>query len=133
MAVGEPFGWVTTGPNGIFSKSREMLAFCQGEDVIPLYAHPPTAQVAERQPLTGWQPIETAPRDGTNVLLVNHKGNMATGMWMNSPFSIGWWLRGGIGPDAFFNDHFGPAAWQPLPTPPGIVSSSSSGEGSSNV
>lgn len=62
----------------------------------------------------GWRPIETAPKDGSNVLLVNRKGNIAAGSWLAG----GWWLRGGNGPDAFFNRHHGPTHWQPLPSPP---------------
>ena len=67
---------------------------------------------------SGWQPIETAPRDGTNVLLVNRKGNMATGLWMSGPIGTGWVLRGGSAPNVFFNEHHGPTHWMPLPAPP---------------
>jgi hypothetical protein len=63
-----------------------------------------------------WQPIETAPRDGTNILIVNHKGNIASGLWQCG----GWWLRGGNGPNTFFNDHHGPTHWMPLPSPPEV-------------
>lgn len=69
---------------------------------------------------TRWQPIATAPKDGTNVLLVNRKGNIAAGLWMNSLSGTGWWLRGGDRPDTFFNDHHGPTHWMPLPAAPGI-------------
>lgn len=65
-----------------------------------------------------WQPIETAPKDGTNVLLVNRKGNMAVGLWNGRGVLEGWWLRGGSYPDVFFNDHHGPTHWMPLPEAP---------------
>lgn len=66
-----------------------------------------------------WRPIETAPKDGTNVLLVNRKGNMAAGLWMDSLSGSGWYLRGGsLRPDTFFNDHHGPTHWMPLPAAP---------------
>ena len=65
-----------------------------------------------------WQPIKTAPRDGTNVLLVNRKGNIATGLWQGRGVMEGWWLRGGNGPNTFFNEHHGPTHWMPLPAPP---------------
>lgn len=69
-----------------------------------------------------WLPIETAPKDGTNVLLVNYRGNIATGLWQGEPgINQGWWLRGGNRPDTFFNGHHGPIGWLPLsvlPSPP---------------
>lgn len=64
--------------------------------------------------MSEWQPIETAPKDGTNVLLVNRKGNMAAGMFMDGA----WWLRGGNHPNIFFNGHHGPTHWMPLPKAP---------------
>lgn len=70
------------------------------------------------QELGAWQPIETAPKDGTNILLVNRKGNMATGLWVVNGASKGWWLRGGNEPNTFFNGHHGPTHWMPLPKPP---------------
>ena len=65
-----------------------------------------------------WQPIETAPKDGTNVLLVNHKVNIANGFWLNGIAGTGWFLRGGNKADVFFNDHHGPTYWIPLPPTP---------------
>lgn len=65
-----------------------------------------------------WQSIDTAPRDGTNILLVNHKGNMAVGLWIGKGYDTGWWLRGGNKPDTFFNFHHGPSHWMPLPPAP---------------
>ena len=76
------------------------------------------AKVRLTDGLGAWQPIETAPKDGTNVLLVNRKGNMATGLWQGRGVMAGWWLRGGNGPNVFFNDHHGPTHWMPLPAPP---------------
>ena len=76
------------------------------------------AKVRLTDGLGAWQPIETAPKDGTNVLLVNRKGNMATGLWRGRGVMAGWWLRGGNGPNVFFNDHHGPTHWMPLPAPP---------------
>lgn len=87
---------------------------CQITEYLPagtkLYAHPPAPQ---------WQPIESAPKDGTNVLLVNCKGNIAAGLWQGDKLNGGWWLRGGNKPDTFFNFHHGPTHWMPLPAAPG--------------
>jgi hypothetical protein len=66
----------------------------------------------------GWQPMGTAPKDGTNILLLNDKGNMAAGMWLNGVLGAGWFLRGGNEPDYFFNNHRGPTHWMPLPAAP---------------
>jgi len=66
-----------------------------------------------------WQPIETAPKDGTEVLLF-----FPTGFWRDDrKIAIGFW---GIGDDWFegeadarsmtdFGDH--PTLWMPLPEP----------------
>lgn len=73
----------------------------------------------EGAPLSTWSDIETAPKDGTNVLLVNRAGNIAAGMWLDSVLGAGWYLRGGENrPDVFFNTSQGPTHWQPLPAPP---------------
>lgn len=75
------------------------------------------ADCARRQ----WQPMETAPKDGTNILLLNDKGNMATALWQGEGAMEGWWLRGNSGhrPDVFFNGHRAPTHWMPLPARPG--------------
>lgn len=78
------------------------------------------ARTASQQPAIpdGWQKIESAPKDGTNVLLVNRNGNMATGLWQGTGASEGWWIRGGAAPNVFFNGHHGPTHWMPLPDAP---------------
>lgn len=55
-----------------------------------------------------WQPTETAPRDGTRVLLFSrqHK-NICIGYW-----KAAWWLCQGSG------DAFSASSWMPLPEPP---------------
>lgn len=65
-----------------------------------------------------WLSIKTAPKDGTNVLLINRAGNMAAGLWNGLGAREGWWLRGGSGPNVFFNGHHGPTHWMPLPPAP---------------
>jgi len=57
-----------------------------------------------------WQPIETAPRDGTRVLLGRHD-NVMLGYWEFSE-GPGWWTDS----EWWGNDHF--TRWQPLPAPP---------------
>jgi len=68
--------------------------------------------------MTDWQPIETAPRDGTPVLL----GRFHAGDPCDGRISVDWWRSGGkYGFVGFgeFNAHYWPAThWMPLPDPP---------------
>lgn len=59
---------------------------------------------------TGWRPIETAPKDGTQILLLGDRSVVN-----------GSWNRG----SAFFSPHWmggihEPTHWMPLPAPPEI-------------
>lgn len=62
---------------------------------------------ALEQVLEGWRPIETAPRDGTAVLLWGNGPTCAVAQW-DSEASI--WSDGGWDVDA--------THWRPLPSPP---------------
>lgn len=71
--------------------------------------------------MSEWQPIETAPRDGSEILLWVGRawngrlpfvgsywfGNETKGFWMNE------FYNGGQVPN------FAPTHWRPLPAPPG--------------
>ena len=79
---------------------------------------------------TGWQPIETAPRDGTWILLWDdHLGLAVSGCWYDypgintpddyeAPWSfwtadndlISFWVGG--------DDYYSPTHWMPLPPAP---------------
>ena len=86
---------------------------------IPLYTTPP-----QRKPLTGWQPIETAPRDGTEILMTNGV-DVSSGQWF-SEYGGTYDQEGapnGDGCDAGWTDWSGgmqpdPTHWMPLPPPP---------------
>lgn len=55
----------------------------------------------------GWLPIETAPKDGTVIML-----------WINYGHQLGFW-NGRSWDDRDFFDNLGdPSHWQPLPLPP---------------
>lgn len=54
----------------------------------------------------GWQPIATAPRDGTDVLVSN-----GTAVWKSFYDEDGW------EPECVWGDVC-PTHWQPLPAPP---------------
>ena len=61
----------------------------------------------------GWQPIETAPKDGTTLLL-GHSVTVFDGWWSEGD---GAWIDG---ENNMFGDHIGyePTHWRPLPSPP---------------
>lgn len=65
-----------------------------------------------------WQPIETAPKDGTRVLIASGTDVVLAffdnnaGMWCENEYDNLWW-----GPtDTARYD--GPTHWMPLPAPP---------------
>lgn len=57
-----------------------------------------------------WQPIESAPKDGTPVLLFDGKG-IHDGAWANYPHMPCWDWKDGQTAD--------PTHWKPLPAAPG--------------
>jgi hypothetical protein len=72
----------------------------------------------EPQPEAGWQPIETAPKDGTEVLLVNDDGIRTVGRWSkhNHVPLYGWIRQVELYGEEF--DEFDPVAWVPIPPAP---------------
>lgn len=61
--------------------------------------------------MTDWQPIETAPKDGTRVLTAKVGGPVGMSFWLTS--SEKWWdgLSG-------HSRNSPPTHWMPLPHPP---------------
>ncbi|MCA8018116.1 hypothetical protein [Burkholderia metallica] len=97
----EPFGWAQPRGGDYFTRNKSSADRIGG--LIPVYTAPP-AQVATRQPepraeVTGWQPIETAPKDGTPLVMfaryVHATASIVVvaswlenyGMWVNQSFS----------------------------------------------
>jgi hypothetical protein len=64
----------------------------------------------------GWQPIETAPRDHTSILIWDGK-KMATAFWSQWTHAGYWVADGAVGPECE-NEFDDPTHWQPLPEPP---------------
>jgi hypothetical protein len=58
-----------------------------------------------------WQPIETAPKDGTQILIYDFEVGFRVAEWMPIVFGgpKGHWYSGG--------NIYVPAHWQPLPSP----------------
>lgn len=69
-----------------------------------LYAVPITTPTAE-----GWMPIETAPKDGTSIMLGNPGWLIPT---------VGSWRHYGHAPAGWTGGGSNPTHWQPLPPPP---------------
>lgn len=58
-----------------------------------------------------WQPIETAPKDGTSILATEIDGEPVV-----SYFDEGGWVYSWHAYDGYH--HWNPTHWQPLPAPP---------------
>jgi hypothetical protein len=81
-------------------------------------AVPPVAEIPKTTavlPLS-WQPIETAPKDGVEVLLCAHVSrDIGVCYWRDDDVMTGWtW---GLGKSFKYPSH-----WMPLPTPPTSIS-----------
>lgn len=69
----------------------------------------------------GWYPAETAPKDGTQVLGINNRGNFAVIFWNASAKYPGWAHPfTNLEPSSFWNGACGSVLthWQPLLWPP---------------
>lgn len=68
-----------------------------------------TVRTASPSPTEHWQPIESAPKDGSDILI----SGVGSRRWID----VGRWYKGG-----WRNDGFGTISgvthWQPLPEPP---------------
>lgn len=74
--------------------------------------------------MTDWQPIESAPKDGTIILIAKGRYVFAA-YWSQCPMATGgsaeypWvFLDETNGVNGYIGDENGPSHWQPLPKPP---------------
>lgn len=83
--------------------------------------------------MRGWQPIETAPKDGTAVLVcsaIDENGERLSpedfmafcqvAAWLSKPFSETWTIYSNLAYDP--DVHFTPTHWMPLPEMPVLIS-----------
>ena len=107
--AGEPMFWVRLCGDGLYEgpihNARIEEVRKQSGVWSPLYlAAPPTAHAA------GWRPIETAPRDGTEVLANTSGLGRVVVYWDDGESQWGT----GLG----YLDRDAPTHWMPLPPPP---------------
>ena len=73
--------------------------------------------------MTEWQPIETAPKDGTPMLLFYPILGVCFGCWDHIG-TADWWIADSVGEDPsgwrcpYQEDDMEPTHWMPLPAPP---------------
>ena len=79
-------------------------------------------ELLRRREADAWRDIETAPRDGTELLLINDDGIQVVGRWSkHNHVPLYGWIRQ-IELYGEEVDGFDPTHWQPLPAPPAIAS-----------
>lgn len=71
----------------------------------------------------GWMPIETAPKDGTDVLVTSREPLTSSQPQIAGYFDDGWFSE-----HAPFTRIEGLTHWQPLPEPPTTTNTSRSGQ-----
>lgn len=73
--------------------------------------------------MSEWQPIETAPKDGTQVLITDGTGLCAVASWEDYAAElydgVGWRDAGDMGWGGTV--YHAPTHWMPLPSPPSAV------------
>lgn len=72
--------------------------------------------------MSEWQPIETAPRDGTEILTLTRwpAGDYARVLCWDDGIDLetGGVATGWLDPDSGYIGSFDPSYWMPLPKPP---------------
>ena len=63
-----------------------------------------------------WKPIETAPKDGTWIMVSAGEWEPEAACWSESVWLTGWYCGGGRSDS--YGPSFDPTHWMPLPPPP---------------
>lgn len=110
--VGEPVAWMHPTANWSDVDRQKILNHCvkDGDMPVPLYAAPSAPE--------GWQPIETAPKDGTEILAYGYA--RCDGSRYANGQHIAWWDAelGWTGRDPDDRVTLHPSHWRPLPPRP---------------
>lgn len=84
-------------------------AYALADAILALLSTPPS----------GWQPIETAPKDGTMVLIADARdGYVCEARHLDE--GRGWWARNND-PTDYWGEEIFPTHWMPLPQPPALL------------
>ncbi|MBX3583603.1 MAG: hypothetical protein KF810_17085 [Rhizobiaceae bacterium] len=120
-------------------KAQEIAARWRGPVGGVLYGDILTAlreahEAGRREEREGWQPIETAPKDGTPIWLGSEHGSMRVGLWEGGAQHENHGTVGGGWRDFYRiecdgqRDTLWPVVWwHPLPSPPAILSEQGDG------
>lgn len=112
MNVGDRVKWLPTGQEGrIFEVRDGGIVAVRGEDWA-IYDYADRFELVEDHP---WQPIDTAPKDGTPILCFipsyyQGKGGMVVAVWMDFSDRPGWYSE--------ISSVHEPTHWMPLPPAP---------------
>ena len=102
------------------ARKHGALRFVEAVQILSLFDYELSALIAEVEARTlerAWQPIETAPKDGTHILLANESGTSEGGWlsdidhgaeWEGQIGMAGWWRADGT--------DWPCTHWQPLPS-----------------
>lgn len=92
--------------------SREKI-YLQSDFPVPISTH---ANAAQREIVMDWQPLETAPKDGTPILI--WRGASLSHNKMITPIVVARWQRHYFQPVGTSTSAYGATHWMPLPEPP---------------
>lgn len=101
---------------------RQAMTYYPGKPINRLLRDALAGFEAEIASLKEWRPMETAPKDGTDILLVHDK-SIQVGGWGGVSGHSGWIIgEDSSSPETdylvFFDE---PTHWRPLPEPPAIA------------
>ena len=102
-------GWAVINSNGRFGDEIVAGYLTEKDAEVCLAALVPTNRNGRTWAMSEWQPIETAPRDGTEILL--WEDGYILGSWVEE---YGYFAD----PDGHLWKNRQPTHWMPLPAPP---------------
>jgi hypothetical protein len=103
-------------PVGLIAPGLMRLPNCLPKRLPPLFAPRRLTMLSDEMRASQWQPIETAPKDGTEILL-GHSEAVFSGWWSKNTDEGEGWTSGQTN---IYEDYVAyPAThWMPLPAPP---------------